>query len=184
MFRRLHPMYATTARRTLARRRSTGIATIGCGYKAARNTATIRKRSCRRKYATRFTMTDVGLTEGKSVRRVLMKIPSCILDTGCPDALHALTELRGRFLFRTIINGESSQSVAQDKQCSSRNIRICEPVRSQIRPIKRREGYGRPSIIIIILLFMLLLVLPLACWGEQLWTTVYAPPAETVRLRC
>ena len=39
---------------------------------------TIRKRSCRRKYAMRFTMTDVGLTEASICRRVLMKIPSCI----------------------------------------------------------------------------------------------------------
>mgnify|MGYP007134717217 CR=1 FL=1 len=39
---------------------------------------TIRKRSCRRKYAMRFTMTDVGLTEASICLRVLMKIPSCI----------------------------------------------------------------------------------------------------------
>lgn len=36
------------------------------------------KRSCRRKYAMRFTMTDVGLTEASICQRVLMKIPSCI----------------------------------------------------------------------------------------------------------
>ena len=45
------------------------------------------------------------------------------LDTQIYDALHALTELQREILFRTIINGESTESVAQDKQCSSRNIR-------------------------------------------------------------
>ena len=39
---------------------------------------TIRKRSCRRKYAMQFTTTDGGLTEASICLRVLMKIPSCI----------------------------------------------------------------------------------------------------------
>lgn len=49
--------------------------------------------------------------------------PFMYLDTQIYDALHALTELQREILFRTIINGESTESVAQDKQCSSRNIR-------------------------------------------------------------
>ena len=101
-----------------------------------------------------------------------MKIPSCICDKEIYDALHALTELQREILFRTIINGESTESVAQDKQCSSRNIRdIRTRALRQIRAkINRREGYGRPGVVIIILLFMLLVGVPLVCWGEQLWT--------------
>ena len=98
--------------------------------------------------------------------------PFMYLDTQIYDALHALTELQREILFRTIINGESTESVAQDKQCSSRNIRdIRTRALRQIRAkINRREGYGRPGVVIIILLFMLLVGVPLACWGEQLWT--------------
>ena len=97
--------------------------------------------------------------------------PFMYLDTQIYDALHTLTELQREILFRTIINGESTESVAQDKQCSSRNIRdIRARALRQIRAkIKRREGYGRPDVVIIILLFMLLVGVPLACWGEQLW---------------
>ena len=88
------------------------------------------------------------------------------------EGLHELTELQREILFRTVINGESTESVAQDKQCSSRNIRdIRARALRQIRAkIKRREGYGRPDVVIIILLFMLLVGVPLVCWGEQLWT--------------
>lgn len=39
------------------------------------------------------------------------------------DALHELTELQREVLFRTVINGEPTESVARDKQCSARNIR-------------------------------------------------------------
>ena len=97
--------------------------------------------------------------------------PFMYLDTQIYDALHALTELQRENLFRTVINGESTESVAQDKQCSSRNIRdIRARALRQIRAkIKRREGYGRPDVASIILLFMLLVGVPLACWGEQLW---------------
>ncbi len=97
--------------------------------------------------------------------------PFMYLDTQIYDALHALTELQREILFRTVINGESTESVAQDKQCSSRNIRdIRARALRQIRAkIKRREGYGRPDVASIILLFMLLVGVPLACWGEQLW---------------
>ena len=39
------------------------------------------------------------------------------------DGLLGLTELQREILFRTVINGESTESVAQDKKCTSRNIR-------------------------------------------------------------
>ena len=78
--------------------------------------------------------------------------PFMYLDTQIYDALHALTELQREILFRTVINGESTESVAQDKQCSSRNIRdIRARALRQIRAkIKRREGYGRPDVASII----------------------------------
>ena len=67
------------------------------------------------------------------------------------EGLHELTELQREILFRTVINGESTESVAQDKQCSSRNIRdIRARALRQIRAkIKRHEGYGRPDVAII-----------------------------------
>lgn len=39
------------------------------------------------------------------------------------EGLHELTELQREVLFRTVINGESVSSVANDKNCSDRNIR-------------------------------------------------------------
>ncbi|MEI3086363.1 MAG: hypothetical protein V8S87_10440 [Oscillospiraceae bacterium] len=109
--------------------------------------------------------------------------PFMYLDTQIYDALHALTELQREILFRTIINGESTESVAQDKQCSSRNIRdIRTRALRQIRAkINRREGYGRPGVVIIILLFMLLVGVPLACWGEQLGPHI---PGWSLWLQC
>ena len=93
------------------------------------------------------------------------------LDTQIYDALHALTELQRGILFRTVINGESTESVAQDKQCSARNIRdIRTRALRQIRAkITRHEGFGEFGVVIIVLLFMLLIGVPLVCWGKQLW---------------
>ena len=93
------------------------------------------------------------------------------LDTQIYDALHALTELQREILFRTVINGESTESVAQDKQCSARNIRdIRTRALRQIRAkITRHEGFGEFGVVIIVLLFMLLIGVPLVCWGKQLW---------------
>ena len=76
------------------------------------------------------------------------------------EGLRELTELQREVLFRTVINGESTESVAQDKQCSSRNIRdIRARALRQIRAkIKRHEGYGRPDVAIIIFCLCCLLV--------------------------
>ena len=108
--------------------------------------------------------------------------PFMYLDTQIYDALHALTELQREILFRTIINGESTESVAQDKQCSSRNIRdIRARALRQIRAkIKRREGYGRPDVASIILLFMLLVGVPLAL----LTVTAAHTPSLSVLIIC
>ena len=97
--------------------------------------------------------------------------PYMYLDTQIYDALHALTELQREILFRTVINGESTESVAQDKQCSARNIRdIRTRALRQIRAkITRHEGFGEFGVVIIVLLFMLLIGVPLVCWGKQLW---------------
>ena len=97
--------------------------------------------------------------------------PYMYLYTQIYDALHALTELQREILFRTVINGESTESVAQDKQCSARNIRdIRTRALRQIRAkITRHEGFGEFGVVIIVLLFMLLIGVPLVCWGKQLW---------------
>lgn len=87
------------------------------------------------------------------------------------EGLRELTELQREVLFRTVINGESTESVARDKQCSSRNIReirarALKHLRSKIT---KREGSGKPGLVIIVLLLMLLVGVPLICWGERLW---------------
>lgn len=86
------------------------------------------------------------------------------------EGLHELTELQREILFRTVINGESTESVARDKQCSSRNIRdIRSRSLRQLRSkITKHEGYGKPGLAIIVLSFILLVGVPLICWGEQL----------------
>ncbi len=86
------------------------------------------------------------------------------------EGLRELTELQREVLFRTVINGESTESVARDKQCSSRNIRdirarALKHLRSKIT---KREGSGKPSLLIIVLLLMVLVGVPLICWGERL----------------
>lgn len=70
------------------------------------------------------------------------------------DALLGLTELQREILFRTVINGESTESVARDKQCTSRNIRdirnrALKHLRSEVT---RREGSGYLNTTLIVLL--------------------------------
>lgn len=73
------------------------------------------------------------------------------------EGLHELTELQREVLFRIVINGESTESVARDKQCSSRNIRdIRSRALRQLRSkITRHEGYGKPGLVIIIFIGLL-----------------------------
>lgn len=73
------------------------------------------------------------------------------------DGLHELTELQREILFRTVINGESTESVAQDKQCSSRNIRdIRTRALQQLRSkITRHEGTGTPAVLLIVFIGLL-----------------------------
>ena len=61
------------------------------------------------------------------------------------EGLRELTELQREVLFRTVINGESTESVAQDKQCSSRNIRdirarALRQIRAKSRDVKATAG--------------------------------------------
>ena len=61
------------------------------------------------------------------------------LDVKLVEKLKGLTELEREVLFRNVINGESTESIAQDKQCTSRNIR---DIRSRaLRQL--RAGYGK-----------------------------------------
>lgn len=70
------------------------------------------------------------------------------------EGLHELTELQREILFRTVINGESTESVARDKQCSSRNIRDirARALRQLKSKITRREGSGSTVTLFFVLL--------------------------------
>lgn len=70
------------------------------------------------------------------------------------DGLLGLTELQREILFRTVINGESTESVAQDKKCTSRNIRdIRKRALRQLRSkVSRREGFGYLDTALMVLL--------------------------------
>ena len=51
------------------------------------------------------------------------KEDSLYLPAELVEGLHELTELQREVLFRTVINGEAVASVAEDRNCSERNIR-------------------------------------------------------------
>ena len=121
--------------------------------------------------------------------------PYMYLDTQIYDALHALTELQREILFRTVINGESTESVAQDKQCSARNIRdirarALKHLRSKIT---KREGSGFPVVLIFVLLWLLACyfgieiiverLLPLYPWLEYVGYAIMAAVAIPVVYR-
>ena len=70
--------------------------------------------------------------------------PFMYLDVRLIEKLKSLTELEREVLFRNVINGESAESIAQDKQCTSRNIR---DIRSRaLRQLRagyiKHEGIG------------------------------------------
>ena len=111
------------------------------------------------------------------------------------DALLGLTELQREVLFRTVINGESTESVARDKQCSSRNIRdirtrALKHLRSKIT---KREGSGSPVVLIFVLLWLLACyfgieiiverLLPLYPWLEYVGYAIAAAVAIPVVYR-
>lgn len=73
------------------------------------------------------------------------------------EGLHELTELQRESLFRTVINGESTESVARDKQCSSRNIRDIRSrsLRQLRNRITKHEGSGTPGVLLVVFVFLL-----------------------------
>lgn len=73
------------------------------------------------------------------------------------DGLHELTELQREILFRTVINGEPTEAVAQDKQCSSRNIRDIRgrALRQLKSKITKHEGSGSPAVLLIVFVGLL-----------------------------
>lgn len=86
------------------------------------------------------------------------------------EGLRELTELQREVLFRTVINGESTESVAQDKHCTARNIRDirARALRQLKRKITRHEGSGEPSFLLVGLTFVLLACIPLLRLGKNL----------------
>ena len=83
--------------------------------------------------------------------------PLMYLSKELADGLHELTELQREILFRTVINGESTESVARDKQCSSRNIRDIRirALRQLRSKITRHEGTGTPAVLFIVFIGLL-----------------------------
>lgn len=71
--------------------------------------------------------------------------------------LRELTELQREILFRTVINGESTESVARDKQCSVRNIRDVRGRALQYlrKKITHYDGFGTVTVLLVVLAFLL-----------------------------
>lgn len=89
------------------------------------------------------------------------------------EGLHELTELQREILFRTVINGESTESVAHDKQCTARNIRDirARALRRLRQKLTKHEGSGKPSIFTVVMLLIVLACIPLIRWIDQLVVT-------------
>ena len=103
------------------------------------------------------------------------------------EGLRELTELQREVLFRTVINGETTESVARDKQCSSRNIRDIRArgLKHLRSKIIRRERSGKPGLLIIVLLLMPLGGVPLICREERpLVTYPWLEPVAVVLPCC
>lgn len=86
------------------------------------------------------------------------------------DALLGLTELQREILFRTVINGESTESVARDKQCTSRNIRdIRNRALKHLRSsMTKREGSGSTGTLLFVLLVLLAFYFGIEIIGRHL----------------
>lgn len=83
--------------------------------------------------------------------------PKIYLNVEIVAGLHGLTELQREVLFRNIINRESTESIARDKQCTSRNIRdIRSRALKHLRSkLTRHEGSGYISSVVFALLAVL-----------------------------
>lgn len=96
--------------------------------------------------------------------------PDLYLSTEIVDGLHELTELQREILFRNIINRESTESIARDKQCTSRNIRdIRSRALKHLRSkLTRHEGSGDPKVVVLALLAVLAIY-----FGLEILTPIY-----------
>lgn len=74
-------------------------------------------------------------------------------------ALHYLTDLQREVIFRNVINGEDVASIAESKNCSTRNIR---DIRNRALKVLRtvvltgRDGSGHPDTVLFVLWSLLL----------------------------
>ena len=86
--------------------------------------------------------------------------PLMYLNVELVEKLKGLTELQREVLFRNVINGESTESIAQDKQCTSRNIRdIRSRALKQLRTKSAvHEGSGNPRTAVFAILAMFAVV--------------------------
>ena len=86
------------------------------------------------------------------------------------EGLRELTELQREILFRTVINGESTESVARDKQCTSRNIRAIRnrAVKHLRSSMTKREGSGSTGTLLFVLLVLLAFYFGIEIIGRHL----------------
>ena len=83
--------------------------------------------------------------------------PDMYLPKNIAEGLHELTELQREVLFRTVVNRESTESVARDKNCSSLNIR---DIRTRALDYLRKRAMGdkrgdMPTIVLFVIIVIL-----------------------------
>ena len=81
-----------------------------------------------------------------------------------------LTELQRVIPFHTLINGESTESMAQNKKCTSWNIRdIRRRALRQLRSkFSRREGFGYLDTAVMVLLILVTILAVMIFAGKYL----------------
>ena len=96
--------------------------------------------------------------------------PEMYLNVEIVAGLHELTELQREVLFRNIINRESTESIARDKQCTSRNIRdIRSRALKHLRSkITKHEGSGYTSAAVFATLAAIVMGLGILALGKYL----------------
>lgn len=115
--------------------------------------------------------------------------PEVYLSKQLAEALHELTELQRQVIFRNVVNGESTESIAQDMGCTSRNVRDIRnrALKALRTKITKHEGIGYigehhwiavPALLVVGLLLLLLLQLDFTIpeWVQYIAVAVAAPP--------